>query len=121
MDILCLGMVAETLGDGCQLYEASYHDPWFEVALVAEDTPLVGYMVQAVRDVLRCEPTLTTISKQDSFVLTNKAGIPTVAFGPRPVESERGSAHQPDECIDIEELWDGFRIAYSAIESWLET
>ena len=112
-------VIAETLGQDRQLYEDSYLNPWFDVAIVSEDTPLVGFMSQAVREVLGREPTLTTVSKQDSFVLTNKAGIPTVAFGPQVLESARGSAHQPDECIDIEEAWDGFRIAYAAIGNWL--
>ncbi len=38
-------------------------------------------LASSVFDVLREEPSITTRSKQDSFILTNYAAIPTVAFG----------------------------------------
>ncbi len=60
---------------------------------------------------------ITTTTKQDRFVLSNYFNIPTISFGPRNIyspslESGRRGNHQPDEYIDVEELWLGTKAAY---------
>ncbi len=107
------------------LYTVSYREPWFEPALIPEKTPLVQSLSMAAREILAREPHITTISKQDAFVLTNHANIPTVSFGigKGTMFSDpggRGGYHQPDECVTIDDLWSGCRIAYSTIRRWLE-
>lgn len=112
--------VDKAMGSDLSLYSTSYHQPWFEPAAIAPTEPMVRHMSNALRDVLGIEPTLTTISKQDSFVLTNRANIPALAFGPR--DKHRGNgAHQPDEYLTVKELWDGFRVAFQAVQAWLES
>ena len=63
---------------------------------------------------------ITTISKQDAFVLTNHAGIPTVSFGPTSRVTGKGAFHSVDECLAVEEAWTGCRIAADAVFRWLE-
>lgn len=112
--------VANTLGTDLDLYTTSYLQPWFEPAAIDPAEPMVRHMSKALRDVVGIEPTLTTISKQDSFVLTNWANIPTLAFGPKDKYSTHG-AHQPDEFLTVEELWNSFQVACQAVVAWLES
>lgn len=112
--------LVEALGDDLELYDTSYREPWFEPAIVPEDTPLVTCLSDGIRSVLEREPVLATISKQDAYVLTNHAGIPTVSFGGLMQDTGRGSFHNPDERIPIEEAWTATRIAYSAVRRWME-
>jgi hypothetical protein len=63
---------------------------------------------------------ISSISKQDSFVLVNHAKIPVVAFGPMMIEHGIGAPHNPDECLDIDEAWQGCQVAYSTICRWLQ-
>jgi acetylornithine deacetylase/succinyl-diaminopimelate desuccinylase-like protein len=113
--------VGEALGSSMSAYNKRYREPWFEPALVPVETPLVKHLAHSVLDVLGQEPRIATISKQDSFILTNYAAIPTVAFGCTRRFSGRGSFHNPDERLEVTELWDGFCVAYSTICSWLKS
>ena len=101
-------------------YRGSYRQPWFEAALVSQQTPLVKYLSASHRQVLGEPAKITTISKQDSFVLTNHSGIPTVSFGCARRFSGPGAYHCPDERLDVDELWNGFQITYGALCRWLE-
>jgi acetylornithine deacetylase/succinyl-diaminopimelate desuccinylase-like protein len=101
-------------------YRTGYRQPWFEAALVSPEMPLVKYLTASHSDILRKPPKVSTISKQDSFVLTNHSGIPTVSFGCTRRFVGRGAYHNPDERLDVIELWDGFRIAHGALCRWLE-
>lgn len=112
-------MVHHILGGDLHGYQTSYLEPWFESAMIDPTLPSVQCMQQAMRTVLQREPTLTTISKQDSFVLTNLAHIPTLAFGPRCQQQARGSSHQPDEYLPVEDLWNAFEITCHAVDHWL--
>lgn len=60
-----------------------------------------------------------TISKQDSFILSNHAGIPTVAFGPAGNRQGCGANHEPDEYLLVDELWNAACISYHAITGWM--
>lgn len=112
--------VSQALGEAFSHYTLAYREPWFEPALIDPATPLVRHLAAAYRDVAGEEPCITTISKQDAFVLTNHARIPTVSFGPAHAQGP-GAFHQPDECVEIEEAWQCCRIAYAAVCRWLES
>jgi len=114
-------MLRDSLGQALDRYDATWREPWFEPASVPTDTPLVSCLADAVRTITNQPPVLTTISKQDAFVLTNHARIPTVSFGPQSRLTGRGAFHQPDECLDVHEAWNGFRIAANAVDNWLES
>lgn len=112
--------VAETLGAGSMgQYALSYREPWFEATLVDEHLPLIRHLSAAARDVLGREPVVATMSKQDGFVLSNHAKIPTVAFGCTSRVAGRGAFHCPDEYLTIREMTDGAAIAYQAVRRWL--
>jgi acetylornithine deacetylase/succinyl-diaminopimelate desuccinylase-like protein len=112
-------MIGRALGNSLARYEIACREPWFEPALLPADTPLIGHVGEAVRTVTGREPQIVTISKQDSFVLTNHARIPTVSFGCRERISGRGSFHSPDEYLLVDELWTGARVAHRAVCNWL--
>jgi acetylornithine deacetylase/succinyl-diaminopimelate desuccinylase-like protein len=113
-------VIENTLGEETAAYNQSYRYPWFEPALLPDDTPFIRHVAACVRDVLRFEPQITTVSKQDSFVLTNHARIPTVSFGCTSRTTGRGAFHNPDEYIEIAELWDGVCVAYATVCDWLD-
>ncbi len=110
------------LGEDRELYDFYYRQPWFEPDLISADTRIVKCVSSAVSGVLGGLANVTTLSKQDRFVLVNHFGIPTVSFGPRSnfglLQGGRGGAHQPDEMIEIDELWKGAQIAYRAVMDW---
>ena len=111
-------MAGEALGDELSLYDISYHEPWFEASFTPPETPLVQHVAAAVRDVLHQEPLIGVGSKQDSFVLRNHAGIPTVSFGISHM-SGPGKVHAPDEHAILTEAWDGCGIVHDAVARWL--
>lgn len=111
-------VVSDALGDDLPQYALSYREPWFEPALIPADTPMVRCLAESIQEVRHGEPRINTVSKQDSFVLTNHARIPTVSFGVSRDEG-RGAIHGPDECVSIEDAWQGCRIAYDAVCRWL--
>jgi acetylornithine deacetylase/succinyl-diaminopimelate desuccinylase-like protein len=113
--------IGGALGGRMSAYDKHYREPWFEPAVVPVETTLVKHLSGAVFHVLGRDPIITTISKQDSFVLTNHAAIPTVAFGCTHRSSGLGSFHNPDERLQVTELWDGFRIAHFTICNWLKS
>ncbi len=113
-------MVKEALGEEMRDYELDYRKIWFEPALISPALPHVQCLAAAAEEVLKAKPVITTISKQDAFVLTNHARIPTVSFGPASRVSGKGAFHNVDESLDVEEAWTGCRIAYNAVLKWLE-
>jgi len=113
-------VVEDTLGDEMASYDIVCRKPWFEPSRIPADTPLIRHLSDSIRHAAGQEPNVTTISKQDCFVLNNRAGIPTVSFGSRMQPEGRGSYHQPDEYIGVEELWLGCRIAYETAYRWLK-
>lgn len=120
MENLLDQIVCSALGQRAQLYRQSYREPWFEASLQPADLPLVKYMESAIRSELKQEPVVTTVSKYDGFLLTNYANIPTISFGPTMRAAGRGAYHSPDERLTIEELLGGAKVAYRAVQSWLE-
>jgi acetylornithine deacetylase/succinyl-diaminopimelate desuccinylase-like protein len=121
---VCAGlemMVKEALGEELHDYELDYRKIWFEPALISPSLPHVQCLAAAAEEVLKAKPIITTISKQDAFVLTNHAGIPTVSFGPASRVTGKGAFHNVDECLAVEEAWTGCRIACDAVFRWLET
>ena len=112
--------VQTALGKDVENYALSYLEPWFEPALVSENTPMVRHLSNSIRSVLGREPIITTVCKIDAFVLSNHAGIPTVSFGPAKDGTEPGSFHQPDEYIAVEKAWAAYQIVRNAVHSWLE-
>lgn len=111
-------MVARTLGKDSSLYALAYRQPWFEPSIIPADTPLVGYLAEALRAEIRQEPVVSVLSKQDSFVFRNHAKIPTVSFGVSRVAED--GVHQPNENVFVEESWDGCRIAYRTVYNWIK-
>ena len=111
--------VSDALGEDLSLYERRMREPWFEPSLIDADSPMVWSMKAAGREVAGRELTVTTISKQDCFVLNNYAGIPTVSFGVSSYHG-RGAVHQPDECVGVDTAWEGARIAFNATLRRLE-
>jgi len=114
-----MSAIQNALGDAAASYNVACREPWFEPSLPPLDTPLIGYLSDSIRSVLGVEPQMSTISKQDSFILNNHASIPVVAFGCQPNLNERGAFHMPDEKIGLEEVWNGCRIAYETVCRWL--
>lgn len=112
-------MVKRALGEDQLDYEMNYRSIWFEPALISPDLPHVRCLASAVEETLGTRPVVTTISKQDAFVLTNHAGIPTVSFGPAGRVSGKGAYHSVDEYLTVEEAWTGCRIAADAVFRWL--
>ncbi len=113
--------VDAALGTAANQFSKTYRPPWFEPALVPPNTPFVAHMTAAARDVLGHDPLVTTICKQDSFVLTNHANTPTISFGPTSRTAGPGAFHFPDECLEIQDLWTATSVAYNAIIRWLQT
>lgn len=113
-------LVQSSLKEHDSSFDRTYREPWFEAASVPQDLPLIQYLSDSIRTIQKQEPLITTISKQDSFVLTKHANIPTIAFGPRSNIFGPGAAHQPNEYLKISEAWDGCQIAYQSILRWLE-
>ena len=110
--------LSDAMGDDVSLYRISYYEPWFEPSLIPEATPIVRHMAAATREVLGHEPVVTVGSKQDSFVLRNLAGIPTISFGVSRYNCP-GGAHTPNERVLISDAWNGCCIAYDAVCRWL--
>ena len=79
----------------------------------------MGLLTESIQRIRGQRPEITTVSKQDNFVLINYAGIPTVSFGIGLLEG-RGGVHQPDESIHVDKLWQGATIAFDTVNRWLE-
>jgi len=113
-------MVGEALGKDLDRYVLSYLEPWFEPSLIDPGSPMVRHVCTSVEEITGRPAVVTTVSKQDVFVLNNHAKIPTVSFGPAGRIAGRGTFHNPDEALPVEEAWNGCRIAYAAVGRWLE-
>ncbi len=114
-------LIDDTLCGRASAYDKSYRRPWFEPALIPAGTPLLRFLTASFRAVLGVDPVVSTISKQDSFVLSNHAGIPTVSFGGKRKGMSPGGPHTPNECMEVTDLWDGFRVAQAAVFDWLKS
>lgn len=112
-------MIDDTLGPAAADYERSLRQPWFEPVLLDPDLPLIGRVRSAYREVTGRDAVVTTISKQDAFVLTRHAKIPTVSFGAGTPRGP-GANHGPDEALRIDVGWDHLRTAHRVITGWLE-
>ncbi len=113
-------MAKEALGEEMKDYEIDYLKIWFEPAAISPDLPHVQCLATSVEEALNTKAMMTTISKQDAFVLTNHARIPTVAFGPTSRVTGKGAFHNVDECLAVEEAWTGCKIACNTVLKWLE-
>lgn len=113
-------VVRDALGDESNRYQRGYRTPWFEPATVPIDTPILGHITAAATDVLGHSPRVSTMSKNDGFVLINHARIPTVAFGVTARSTGRGAYHQADEYVTTDELWTGCRVAHETVRRWLD-
>ena len=111
--------VHTALGGDLAGYAPRYREPWFEPALISEETPIVRHLAAGVSQATGRPARISTVSKQDSFLLTNHAGIPTVSFGVGRVLWP-GGHHAPDEAIRLEEAWQGCLAARAAVRRWLE-
>ncbi len=112
--------VHRALGSDAAQYDFSYRTPWFEPTMLDADHPWVNQFAASYRNVAKREAVISCGSKQDSFVLRKYARIPTISFGVSRFEGP-GAIHQPDEYIDIDDAWLGWRIARQAISDWLES
>ena len=111
-------MIRGALGRDYGSYALHCRAPWFEPSTQDPDVPLVGFVCEAIREQLEIEPRILTGAKQDSFVLREYAGIPTVSFGISRLNVP-GGAHEPDEHIECDIAWRGFRAAEQAVRAWL--
>jgi len=110
--------VRESLGRDLGRYTLSYREPWFEPALLPEDTPFVRLVAGSLRSVLKRPAHITTVPKQDAFVMNNHAHIPTVSFGIG-LHKGLGANHFPDEAVPIADAWANCQIVFETICSWL--
>ena len=90
----------------------------FEPTFIEPASPVVTRLGSAWRAVTGREATLNTATKQDSFILNNHAGIPTISFGAARFEGY-GAYHQPDENIEIKFGWRCCQVVYEVVERWL--
>jgi acetylornithine deacetylase len=109
-------MIARTLGTRVARYNIHVEQPWFEPAFTDPGTPFVQSMAAAYRQVTGEEPSLQRGAKQDAFVLTNHAGIPTLSFGVSRSQPP-GAYHMPDEFIEIEMAGQALQIVHGAVQS----
>lgn len=107
------------LGRQAGEYAWNYDQVWFQPSLIPADTPMIGCLAEAVRAVRGQAPVITTISKQDVFVMNNMAGIPTVSFGCTSRVTGNGAFHSPDERLDLDELKEGWEIVRRAVSRWI--
>ena len=69
---------------------------------VSPETPIVRALSQAFTQVTLQPAVVTGGPRSDLYVLAVHGGVPTVNFGVGNVLAGPGSAHAPDECIDIQ-------------------
>ena len=121
-DVFCAELekrIAQTLGNELALYATSYREPWFEPSCDDPENHFVRLVADTQRAVLGSEPCITTMPKQDAFVLRNHAIIPTVSFGIGRSDGP-GAQHSPDETITLDSLWAAHALAQRVIERWLD-
>jgi len=111
-------MVGATLGDRMTLYRLTYRRPWFEPQFVDPNAVPARLLSDAYTEVTGKPAMIRAATKQDSFVLNNHAGIPTVSFGAGRFTGY-GCYHSPDEHVDIDLGWECCRVAHGAVTKWL--
>lgn len=111
-------MIDHALGADRGYYEWQCRQPWFEAVELSPDLPLAQCLARALGEDVGREPVFRTVSKQDAFVLTNHARIPTVSFG---AAAARGpnTYHEPDESVRIDMGWDHLRATHRVARDWL--
>jgi acetylornithine deacetylase/succinyl-diaminopimelate desuccinylase-like protein len=114
------GIATQALGPDFNLYSRSYREPWFEPSSISPSLSTVRIMEDSIRRIGGKPARINTISKQDVFILNNHAKIPALSFGISSTEG-RGAHHQPDECVEIDELWKACQIVYHAVCQWLDS
>jgi acetylornithine deacetylase/succinyl-diaminopimelate desuccinylase-like protein len=111
-------IAANALGQDLDLYSFFYREPWFEPSFISPDFPTVRMMADSIKRITGKTARINTISKQDVFILNNHAKIPSLSFGISATEG-RGAHHQPDECVEIEKLWQACQIVFQTVCTWL--
>jgi len=109
--------VARALGRDFACYTLTCEEPWFEPSFIGADRPVVKNLAASFLEVTGAAARVSTISKQDVFVLNNHAGIPTTSFGAARSEGP-GASHQPDENVSIEAAWHCCDAVYRTILKW---
>jgi acetylornithine deacetylase/succinyl-diaminopimelate desuccinylase-like protein len=69
---------------------------------VSPEEPIVATVGQAYQQVTGKTPQVTGGVRSDLFMLTLHGQVPTVSFGVGSLTPGSGSAHAPNECIDID-------------------
>lgn len=109
--------VTRSLGTDAEIYNLSYDEPWFEPSWTG-CFPLAVDMAQAFERWTGTSAEFVISPKQDSFVLRNHAGIPTVSFGPAKPHGY-GAYHQPDEHVEINAVWSCCRAVVDVVLDWM--
>jgi acetylornithine deacetylase/succinyl-diaminopimelate desuccinylase-like protein len=111
--------VASALGARLARYETSYREPWFEPSCAAPDDAWTTLMADAVGRAIGAPAVVSTITKQDAFVLRNHANMPIISYGVRAHAASRMN-HQPNETIALDEVWTGLVAGHEMVKAWLE-
>jgi acetylornithine deacetylase len=75
---------------------------FMDACAVAPDEPVVETLARAYTQATGQPAEIAGGPRSDLYVLALHGGVPTVNFGVGSVLRGPGSAHEPDECIDIE-------------------
>jgi acetylornithine deacetylase len=75
---------------------------YMDACEVPPETPIVQTLGQAFTQVTGRPAAVDGGPRSDLYMLALHGGVPTVNFGVGSVLQGRGSAHEPDECIDIQ-------------------
>lgn len=111
-------MVAGALGKDSSEYKFTYDELWFEPAFVGVEVPLIKQLSTSYQNIIGKPAKISIIPKQDAFILTNHADIPTISFGISRSEGP-GQFHEVDENIDIEFAWKCCCVVFETIYKWL--
>lgn len=110
--------VRASLGAAFKRYTLSYREPWFEPALLPADTPLVRLLADSLQSVLKRPARITTVPKQDAFIMNNHARIPTISFGVS-LQQGAGANHFPNEAVPVADAWAECQVVFETIRRWL--
>jgi acetylornithine deacetylase/succinyl-diaminopimelate desuccinylase-like protein len=75
---------------------------YMDACEVPREAPIVQTLGQAFTQVTGRRATVDGGPRSDLYMLALHGGVPAVNFGVGSVLQGRGSAHEPDECIDIQ-------------------
>ena len=92
---------------------------YMDACEVPPEAPIVQTLGQAFTQVMGRPAEVAGGPRSDLYMLALHGGVPTVNFGVGSVLQGRGSAHEPDECIDIQnELIPYVKCLALAILNW---